>query len=376
MSRRGENIYKRKDGRYEGRYVIGKQTNGRTRFGYIYGRQYADVRHRLMEKKLERFQQRASFDEREQTVAEWLQKWMRNEVVGSVKASTYQTYRRQLNCHLLPRLGSYYLSQLTPCVLYALIADLKNKGLASSTIRAAIRLLSAAMRAALDEGLIKKNPCAKIKLPAECQRSQRVLTAKEQEQIQTAISSVEGLPALLGLYTGMRLGEICALKWEDISWDKQALTVRRTVQRIQRLPGNCSGSKTYLMIGPPKSYHSQRVIPLPAFIMEKLHQWQAKDSLSEYIFGTQSRAAEPRTIQRRFKCLMHKLNIPDVHFHTLRHSFATRLLELGIDMKTVSVLLGHSSAKTTIDFYMHSLMDRQRAAVTLLASNGISRHKP
>ena len=368
MARRGENIYKRKDGRYEGRYVIGKHRNGRTRFGYIYGYQYADVQFRLMQKKIDSLSRRPHVAERERTVGEWLCEWMENDLIGSVKASTYQTYLQQTNCHILPRLGNVYLSQITPTVLNTFVCQLKNKGLSISTIKGVFRLLSASLRAAFEEGLLKRNPCRKIKIRSEIHGEQRVLSVREQEQLKKAALQQGDIPVLLSLYTGMRLGEICALKWEDISWTDQTLTVKRTVQRIKRLDSETNRSKTFLMLGTPKSYRSLRVIPLPAFLVEKLALMHSENVDSEYVFSYQSNITEPRTIQRRFQRLIQPLNLTGVHFHTLRHSFATRMLELGIDVKTVSVLLGHGSVKTTLDIYAHSLIDKQRDAIAALAS--------
>lgn len=122
------------------------------------------------------------------------------------------------------------------------------------------------------------------------------------------------------------------------------------------------------MVGSTKSLRSERVLPAPAFLLERLKERRA-ETASEYIFGVSNRAAEPRTLQRRFRRQMERLGITGVHFHTLRHSFATRLLELGIDVKTVSALLGHCSAKTTLDFYAHVLIDRQRSAMERLAAS-------
>ena len=135
MSRRGENIYKRKDGRYEGRYVIGKTATGRTRFGYVYARQYTEVRTLLLQRKAERLEAtRPSFAYRG-TLADWMERWMENELLGSIKESSWQTYRNLLTHHLLPMLGGYALTQLTPKVVHEFVEELESTGLAESTIR-------------------------------------------------------------------------------------------------------------------------------------------------------------------------------------------------------------------------------------------------
>ena len=365
MARHGENIYKRKDGRYEGRYVTGKTEAGKTRFGYVYGRRYVDVKQELMQKK-------AAFSQAEhdracrKTVSEWMNYWMENELPGSVKLSTYQTYASHVRKHILPALGGMKLTALTPGGVHDFVTTLENSGLSCNTVKCIYRLLSSALRCALDEGLIRKNPCRKIKVQPGESAPQRTLNHSEQEKLRRCASEPHDLPALLGLYTGMRLGEICALRWADIDWDRKTISVRRTAQRIRQR--GIGGAKTLLMVGAPKSLHSNRVIPVPDFILERLRALKSAAFGSDFLFGTASRAAEPRTIQRRFARLMARLGIHGAHFHTLRHSFATRLLELGVDVKTVSVLMGHSSAKTTLDFYSHTMLDRQRKAVALLAA--------
>lgn len=369
MARHGENIYKRKDGRYEGRYVVGKTFNGKTRFGYVYGYQYAEVKKVLLLKKAEHAHKSvANNGYCQDTVAEWASYWMENELLGSVKASSYQTYTNLLKKHLIPMLGKMKLALITPADVHDYVIALENSGLTYSTVKGAYRLFSAAMRSAFEEGLIQKNPCRKIRIQRSEHEDQRVLTRNEQELVKNAAFRANDLPTLLSLYTGMRLGEICALKWDDIDWQRKTIMVKRTVQRVAQYTNGRTGKKTMLMIGTPKSAHSRRVIPVPDFVLEQMKQLMQSHIDSTYIFSASMSAAEPRTIQRRCKKFLEKLGITGVHFHTLRHSFATRLLELGVDIKTVSTLLGHGSAKITLDFYAHSLIEQQRAAISLLST--------
>lgn len=367
MARRGENIYKRRDGRYEGRYVIGKKPDGSTRFGYIYGYQYTEVKKALLLKKAELAAVQTACTSCRYTVREWLAIWMENELLGSVKPSSYQTYVNQMNRHILPALGDLKLCSVTPGVVHDFVSRMQSSELAGSTVKGVFRLLSAAMRYAFEEGLIQKNPCRKIKVQRTEKVEQRVLTREEQHLLKKGATGPDDLPALLSLYSGMRLGEVCSLKWSDIDWEKQTVTVRRTVQRVARnVQGSQDGAKTQLLIGTPKSARSHRVIPVPAFVLDHLRRLMLMKG-GVFVFGTDA-PAEPRTVQRHFSRLMDRLGIQSVHFHTLRHSFATRLLELGADVKTVSVLMGHSSAKTTLDCYAHSLIEQQRTVMNLLAA--------
>ena len=363
MSKRGENIYKRKDGRYEGRYVIGKTPSGKTKFGYVYGRQYGAVRKELVKRKAIISNNSGCEYIGHMTLASWMEQWLQTEMWSQLKPSSYQTYAGIYHRYLKDGLGCLELTMIAPAHIQGLIQQLRHQELSMATIKGVFRLLSSAMRSALDDGLIRKNPCAKIRLRNDDVHEQRVLTRKEQEHVQQIAIKEEETPVLLGLSTGMRLGEICALKWSDINWEENTVSVRRTVQRIRCEKGGDS-NKTMLSVNSPKSAGSYRVLPLPGFIADELNRSERK---SGYVFGTDDQPADPRTIQRRLHRLLSDTGMHGIHVHTLRHSFATRLIELGVDIKTLSALLGHSSAKMTLDCYGHSLMDQQRHAIEKLS---------
>lgn len=367
MARRGENIYKRKDGRYEGRYVIGKNENGTTKFGYVYARRYSEVRIRLSVKKASLAENQGYAVLHRVELGSWMKNWLEIDIRSRVKESSFQTYRNQYQKYIVPCLGSMDIAAITPADVRGLLDDMLTAGLSKSTAKGVLRLLNSAMQCAEEEGLIRKNPCRKIRVERTEPIEQRVLTRDEQMKLRDAFLDSEHLPELLSLYTGMRLGEICALKWADFDWERGTVLVQRTVQRIS-CGDRMSEQKTVLAVGTPKTKHSRRVLPVPAFLLERL--WKLfRNSDSKYVFGEEDRTVDPRTVQRRFQRHVQKLGIAGVHFHTLRHSFATRLLEIGIDVKTVSSLLGHSSARTTLDIYAHSLIDARCSAVERLVNS-------
>lgn len=361
MARRGENIYKRRDGRWEGRYVVGRTPSGRTRFGYVYGRQYQQVRRALLAIKAQRLSASSPGAPRV-TLSAWFSRYMDQDVLPRVKPSTAQAYRNLIRRHILPPLGPMFLADVTARDVRAMLDGMLARGLSPSTARGALRLLSSAMRAAQDAGLLLRNPCHGVRLAA-IPREQRVLTRAEQERIRRAGEKSQSPAALLALYTGLRLGEICALRWEDVDFARGTLLVRRTAQRV-----SCAGEgrRTTLLVGPPKSRAARRTLPLAPFLLDALRRLPRHPG--GYVFSASPQPAEPRTIQRQFAQLMARLRIPGAHFHSLRHTFATRLLELHVDVKTVSVLLGHAAAQTTLSVYAHSLPSQQRAAIRKLAA--------
>ena len=159
----------------------------------------------------------------------------------------------------------------------------------------------------------------------------------------------------LSMSTGIRIGELCGLQWQDIDLEKRILTVRKTVQRIQCKNGL---RKTKLIITDPKSESSMRSIPLTESIVEFLKEFKGEDN--KFVLSGKNKPLEPRTMQYRFAKILKNVNLPSVHYHSLRHVFASTCIKLGFDVKTVSELLGHSSVEITLNRYVHSSFDQKR----------------
>ena len=174
--------------------------------------------------------------------------------------------------------------------------------------------------------------------------------------------SFPGLGIYISLSTGLRIGEICALKWSDINVYDGILTVNRTIERIYIIEGE--RKHTELVINTPKTKNSCREIPINKELLTMLKPLKKVINDDYYILTNDERPTEPRTYRNYYKRLMEKLDIPKLKYHGLRHSFATRCIEVGCDYKTVSVLLGHSNISTTLDLYVHPNMEQKKRCIT------------
>lgn len=193
------------------------------------------------------------------------------------------------------------------------------------------------------------------------QLDMRVLSVDEQHRLCDILMRDMNLTkfgVLLCMYTGIRIGEVCALKWESIDFSEGILSIRETLQRIQVMDvGACK--KTKIVITEPKSKKAIRDIPLPGFVLE--YAASLKHNPKAYILtGCSDRYIEPRSLQYTFKKYTQECGLTDVNYHALRHTFATRCIELGFDVKTLSELLGHSSVNITLNRYVHSSMDTKK----------------
>lgn len=363
MGRRGENIYKRKDGRYEGRYIKEYDATGKARYGAVYAKTYADAKEKLIaakSKKAEPVQQKKRL-----TVANWFDSYL-SAIRIAVKPGTYAVYARYIKNHIAPILGGVLLAELSAQRLQSFAETLTNRGLAPRTVHAVFRFLGEGLREAARQGYCTA-VCSKVHLPQIISQNMRVFSLEEQRALERAARREGGnqIGVFLCLYTGLRLGEVCGLMWEDIDFQQGTLCVQRTLQRIAAAEGQ---SKTKLAFLPPKSNASRRTIPLPAFVLEQLKEYRATcGKNSVYVLHNRGKTVDPRTYQYQFQRLLKKAGIAPANFHALRHTFATRALEKGFDVKTLSELLGHRSAAVTLERYAHSLNEHKRSRMELLS---------
>ena len=365
MPRRGENIYKRKDNRWEGRYVRGYDSRGKAKFGYVYARTYKEVREKLQKA---RQSGGAETGQEKKNFSGYCDEWLvlsRNRV----KESTYIKYYAIVHKHLKPVFGKKAPERITTVMIEHFSNRLlTEKKLSAKTVRDILAVLHSVLKYV---GKQQGNPAqnAEIIYPKEYRKEMRVMTPREQTDfVQYLLTDMDSVKfgILLALLSGMRIGEICALKWRDICLEQKLIMISSTMQRL-RDSSEDAVSKTKIIIGPVKSDCSLRVIPLTEG-METLCRHMLVSNPEAYVLtGTAEAYMEPRALQYRLKKYTAACNIEDVHFHTLRHTFATRCVEAGFEIKTLSTILGHSSVKITLDRYVHSSLELKRANMEKLS---------
>ncbi|WP_430603127.1 hypothetical protein IGJ02_000485 [Enterococcus sp. DIV0724b] len=361
MTRKGENIYKRKDGRWEGRYIKGRTQNGKIMYGSIYGRTYTSVKEQLIHLKAKHLETNERFVPYEGTVKEWLVFWLTVDVKNRVKPTTYSNYVRLAEKHIFSSIGQSLLTKIKSSDLQNFIYELQEKGLSPGSIRNVITLLRKAFCEAHKKGYVTGDLYKTLNLPKLQTTEIAVLTIPQQRKLEkAALQEVGCSPIILSLYSGIRIGEISGLKWTDIDFESNVIHIRRTISRITN--ENSIYSKTKLVAGTPKSASSIRKIPLAKNLKSYLLSKKAS-STSTYVIGT-GELTEPRAITYKFKKTIKTAGLPDFKFHVLRHTFATRCIEKGADIASVSKILGHQSIKMTLDTYTGSLFETRKKAIS------------
>ena len=361
MPRRGENIYKRKDGRWEGRYISSYKEDGHAKYSSVYGKTYAEVRQKLSDKKANQKNLKPST---KITVGELMDLWLEDRR-NSVKASTHACYTALVERHIRPFLGSCALHELTSMKLEEYLSMMyhagradQNGGLSAKTICDILFVIKSAMKLAKKQcGFMDIDGVMDVKAPSVARRRVETFGINETKRMSELLLSnwdINHASIFLCLNTGIRLGELCGLRWSDLNIQENELRIARTVQRIRE------GDGSDLVVQSPKSISSERIIPIQWELIEMLLTLRRFAMDDAYILTGNSIPMDPRTVQYRFRNFLERNNFPVRNFHVLRHSFASRCIEQGMDVKCLSEILGHANIKTTMQLYVHPSMSKKR----------------
>ena len=358
MSKHGENIYRRKDGRWEARYVFMRLPDGKAKYKSVYGKTHDIAKEKQLAGMLALVKNEVSSCDL--TVKELFTQYLAQ---ADVKTSTHERYLFILERHIVPYFGKTPVVKLTAKELSAFLLHLKKNGrldgkggLSQKTVRDIAVLMKTLLRFAQRE-----HHCVcdalNAKLPSCKQKDVEVLSEQELAVMSKALSPSKGITCavMLALHAGLRVGEVCALKACDINFMTGTVQISRSVQRMTLI------GKSKLLVQRPKIDSSERIVPLHSELLLLLREITAGMQPDAYIMtGLIDRPMDPRTCQYQFAVLLKRCGIRHRGFHALRHTFATRCIENGADIKSVSEMLGHADIKTTLKLYVHPSLERKR----------------
>lgn len=316
------------------------------------------------------------------TLKAWMQTWLNVYMQRSIKQSTYLSYEGYLRNHFSPVLGDVLLQDLSPRLLQQFFNyKQEHENLSAKTIVNMNLCLHKCLDHACKEGYILSNPASSINLPRGERPQIEILSRDEQGRlVQASYQHRYGIFIRLTLVTGLRIGELLGLRWEDVDYTAGLLYVRRTLNRLNKvnLPAGYTGPRTEIVIQEPKSKNSIRTIPLLPAVLQELSFWRNSQQSDKQLAGDQYSDSgmlvtnpfggyvEPRTFKDYYNQIITSAGLRHFTFHALRHTFASRAMEQGMDSKTLSVLLGHASVSFTLDTYTHVLTDYKREGMQLM----------
>ena len=375
-------IRKRADGRWEGRYTAGRnEETGKLIYKSVLARTQVECKRRLREAVWNREHEIESLhsilqetqkaftpemNRQEFTVAQWLQTWYDLYAKQNIRESTQIQYSYFMNHLVIPQIGEIPLSQLTGLRLQILYQDLRTNGrvrsqkrmgpgLSPKTVRSVHMLLHAALEQAVRAGIIAKNPTMECKPPKLERKEMKIIQPEQMGDYLQAAAERNVLPLFfLELTTGLRRGELLALFWSDLDPQNRSISVTKSVNRL-------NGAQ---VVSKPKTQHSIRTLLIPQQAVDLLIQEHSLHPNNPYMFPSPTTGTmySPETVARIHKRILRDAGLEDCRFHDLRHTFATLALQNGVDIKTLSGMLGHYSSGFTLDTYTHVTRKMQEDA--------------
>jgi integrase len=381
--KRGNNegsIVHRKDGLWMAQMTVGRNPQtGKLKRASFYGKTRKEVADKLA--KALRDQQQGIFVEPHKlTLGEWMSKWLWDYKRPSLRSTTFDNYEMLIRRHLKPALGNIALRDLRPEHLQHFYNQKSKEGLSSRSVRLMHTVLHGTLSQAEKNQLVARNVSKLTERPQGVRQDVQTLTVA---QVSTSL-----LPALkddrlfaviyLAFGTGLRRGELLALRWQDVDLNEALLRVRQTLARVNTYNEKGGMKKTQLIFQEPKTTQSRRTVPIPNACIVALNRHRAQQAGEKLLLGPgyedhglvvcqpDGRPIDPRNFLRYFKKALKLAGLPDIRLHDARHTFATMMLELGESPKTVQTILGHSRVAITLDIYSHVSLELEKKAAAKL----------
>ncbi len=364
-------IRKRSDGRWEGRIVIGHKKDGTLMYKSVFGKTQKSALQQLQH-QIQLYRDVNLTEESRMTLGEWLDRWIDEYMIFTLRETTLDGYRSQIKYQIKRFIGNKQLASLTTADIQKFYNRIKKEGrvrnhpvygtaLSDAMVRSVHKILHQALDVAVRERLIVRNPTVGTTLPKKNYAEKQVL---DDGQFRRFMEAIQGDPYwypffYLEIMTGLRRGEICGLRWEDMNFSDGTLCVRRSV--TPRTQGT-------VHVGETKTNAGKRTMILPPSVADLLKKIKT-DSVSEWIFPYYRNPSEPLhpdLAYRRLKSILKEAKLPSIRFHDLRHTFATRAIKSGVDAKALAGILGHTNASFTLDTYTHVTGDMQRNASSVV----------
>ena len=376
-------IYLRKDGRWYGAVQNGYNENGRPKMVTVYGKTEAEAKRKLKEKiKLINSNglilQNSTI--KNVTVEEYCTNWLENVKINELKPSSYDRKETSLINQVFPFIGMLQLSQLSIDNVQDMINQLRQSGLSYSSIKKAYEAINECCKYAVIRGDLPKNPCEGVTLPKNLKRQDGDIKFYTEEQIELLLkqSTVKysngkykyrlGYGIQFLLYTGLRIGEALALTWEDVDFDNKIIKVNKNLKQVKNRDSDAHASYKIIIQNSTKTNSGHRIVPLNNKSIEALNHIKEVTGQYKYVFSTETgNNVYGRAYDTMFRKIQANCNFENIYgVHALRHTFASLLFKRGVDVKTVSEILGHKDVSVTYNTYIHLIQEQKASAMSLL----------
>ena len=353
MANKKYSIYQRKDGRWEGRIRIA----GTNEYRSVYAPTYEQAKDKL---ELIEAGEASQKNDKDLTLAGVIELWLASR--SQIKPTSLASYRNKIGNHILPYFKNIPYAELKAADLERFKISKLSEGFSTSYVSTMVVIIKSASKY-VSQMYDCQDPFITVKSPKIHKKPAKLLSADQQTRFAKVClqSGLPGLGCFLSLFLGLRIGEVCGLKWENIDLTASTLSVRNNVQRVAEKNGTSS-----VVLLPPKTYTSIRDIPLPQFVADVLKKYQRSGNV--FVITGKKKPTEPRAFTNRFKAILKKAGLPSVKYHSLRHAFASNFLRQTGDVKSLSEILGHANAATTLRVYVHSSMEQKMSGMEKMAA--------